>query len=938
MSTQVDFFSSFGPNSGYVRDLFNLYLNDPGLVGESWAQYFNTIVPVVSVENGTNGTLQPVAPVVATARVAAAIPEYTDGRYATGTEHGGELEQRIYRFVSAHRNRGHLRADVNPLHEGVIKPPVTEDINREFYKFSSEQLEQEYPCAGFARQEKMKLKDLIEQVESTYCGNIGFEYLHLLSQEERLWLQERIEARLDAGSYKLSSEQKIRHLQKMIDAEAFESELHKKYVGHKRFSLQGGETIIPMLNTVLEEAGIVGAREAVIGMAHRGRLNVLRNIMGKPLSEVFSDFEDQNIFSVLGSGDVKYHMGFESKYLNPRGQSLRLTLAPNPSHLEFVYPVVQGIVRARQDLSYDRDRKSVLSVIIHGDAAFIGQGIVTETLNMSNVEGYTTGGTIHLIINNQIGFTTSPDESRSSVYCTDFARAIQAPVLHVNCENVEAACWAAKLAVDFQNRYGRDVVLDLYCYRKYGHNEGDDPSFTQPLIYNEIKHKKTVAEIYGNQLVSEGVVSEADITAYYDTYSAEFSKAHEVSKKRKQMGEACAMHGRLRDPNPDTAVSIAVLKQIADTLVSFPSDFVPHPKLKQILQKRVDTLTTGEGIDWGFAEALAFGSIMADQVAVRLSGQDCGRGTFSQRHLVLNHYENGEHYTPFQQLTAQGYAPFEVYNSTLSENSVMGFEFGYSSIALNDTLVLWEAQFGDFANGAQVIIDQFISSSEQKWHQRSGIVLLLPHGYEGQGPEHSSARLERYLQLCAEGNMVVAYPSTAGQYFHLLRKQGLTEICRPMIVMTPKSLLRSPNAAVTVDKLTSGFFDPVLVNDSGAGTPEHVVFCSGKVFYDIEKALSDIESAPPVRVLRIEQLYPFPQNEISTALEGLTLKSVTWVQEEPRNMGAWFFMEPVLKQKFNLEIQYVGRSLSASTATGSSKRHVYETQQFLQELQDIVTR
>ncbi len=927
MSISQDIFEKFGPNAGYIRDLYQLYKTDPALVGETWATFFSQNIQEEQNGNGhyTNGSA--VNGNGHTAAFLAAPASYVDT---------GDLQQRIYRLVSAYRNRGHLKAKINPLSQGVVTPTQTEDIQLDYYNFTQAELESEQPCAGFAGLESLKLRDLIAELDRVYCGNIGFEYNHLLSQEERLWLQGKIESRLENGEYKLTADQKIRRLQKTIDAEAFENELHKKYVGQKRFSLQGGETTIPMLNTIVEGAGALGVKEAVIGMAHRGRLNVLRNIFGKALGDIFSEFEDQSIFSVLGSGDVKYHMGFESVYNNPDGEPVRLTLAPNPSHLEFVNPVVEGIARAKQDLTYNRDRRSVLPILIHGDAAFIGQGCVTETLNMANVEGYATGGTIHLVINNQVGFTTSPDESRSSTYCTDFAKAIQAPIMHINCENIEAACWAASLALDFRLRYQRDVVLDLYCYRRYGHNEGDDPSYTQPIIYKEIEQKKNVAELYAAELVEQGVLTEQDVIQYYEKYSAEFSQVHEDSRKSRKLGEACAMHGRLRVEAPETGTTREVLSQISETLVKYPKGFTVHPKLGKILEKRASTLGTEGGIDWGFAEGLAFGALMQQGVNVRLSGQDCGRGTFSQRHLVLNDYATGEHYIPFSSLADDGYARFEVLNSTLSETSVMGFEFGYSAFARNRALVMWEAQFGDFANGAQVIIDQFLCSSEQKWNQLSGLVLLLPHGYEGQGPEHSSARLERFLQLCADGNMVVCMPSNAAQHFHMLRRHGLTSICRPLIVMTPKSLLRAPEASCHVEDLVDGGFQPILVDDFSAdGKIDHVVFCSGKVFYDIKRVLDELKGAR-VKVVRLEQLYPFPQFELKKALKDVKAKTYSWVQEEPRNMGAWSHIHPYLEQKLEVKVEYTGRVVSASTATGSGKAHVYETQQFLKELLERV--
>ncbi|RMG40141.1 MAG: 2-oxoglutarate dehydrogenase E1 component [Candidatus Dadabacteria bacterium] len=917
MSAGESIFERFGPNSGLIEELYKLYQTDPRLVGSSWADFFEREFKDYADTNG-----HAAAPLALPERI-----EVRDSDYAG-------LQERVYRMISAYRGRGHFHADINPLSKGVVKLPHVQDLDIEFYGFTDQELDLEVTCAGFQGRETMVLRDLISELKKIYCSSIGFEFTHLVSQEERSWIQDKIEKRFQNG-YRLTHDQRLRRLQKIIDAEAFEAELHKKYIGHKRFSLQGAETVIPMLDTLLEEGGRNSVREAMIGMSHRGRLNVLVNTIGKPLEEVFSEFEDQNIFTVLGSGDVKYHMGFESVYRTPDGSALRVSLAPNPSHLEFVDPVVEGVARAKQDLFHKGNRHAVMPVLIHGDAAFIGQGIVPETLNLSLLSGYTTGGTIHIIVNNQIGFTTNPDESRSSVYCTDMARAVQAPIMHVNCENVEAACWAVKLAVEFRMRYGRDVVIDLYCYRKYGHNEGDDPSFTQPVTYSEIKTKKPISKIYTEKLVAEGDITEDLAKQYLNSFRERFEKAHEETAKE-VIGEVCSTLGRLRVPSPETGIDRSRLEEIANTLITYPDGFTPHPKLAKILEKRVQTLKDGKGIDWGFAETLAFGSLVQEGIKVRLSGQDCGRGTFSQRHLLLSSYDGTGRYSPLTRLCpAENPTCFEVWNSPLSENAVLGFEFGYATVP-EKTLILWEAQFGDFANGAQVIIDQFVAASEQKWNQLSGLVMLLPHGYEGQGPEHSSARLERYLQLCADGNMVVCYPTEAAQYFHLLRRQGLMKLKRPLIVMTPKSLLRDQRAACDVEALTSGSFQVVLETDYASDTDvEHLIFTSGKVYYDLCASLDQLDSAK-VKVIRLEQIYPFPQFELKKILKSVRPLSFTWVQEEPQNMGAWSFVEPFFRNKLGVELSYVGRPPSASTATGSAKRHAAEQKEIVDTVLSIV--
>ncbi|MCI5065887.1 2-oxoglutarate dehydrogenase E1 component [bacterium] len=899
--------------------MYRLYSQDPALVGETWAGYFERLASTHGSSNlGCVASSQEcVAPM----------------------QRGGAAQERVYRMVSAFRGRGHFKAAINPLSQGINPLPRVDDIQVDFYRFSDAELNEVYNCSGLALQEEMRLEEIIARLHRVYCGSIGFEFTHLLDQDERLWLQERIETRFEKG-YQLNAEQKLHRLQKIIEAEAFESELHRKYVGQKRFSLQGVETVIPMLDTLLEESAIEGVKKVIFGMPHRGRLNVLVNILGKPLEEVFTEFEDQSIHSALGSGDVKYHMGYDSNYTDINGRVLDLYLAPNPSHLEFVNPVVEGIARAHQDFHYDGNRKVVLPVLLHGDAAFAGQGVVFETLNMSLVDGYRTGGTVHLIVNNQIGFTTNPEESRSSVYATDMAKAVQAPIFHVNCEDIEAACWTMKTAIDFRNRYGRDVVVDLYGYRKYGHNEGDDPSFTQPISYAEIKTKKNIAEIYAEELVEEGTVTEEKAKEMRDLFQKRFQTADLSEDGGKQFGELCTVLGRLKDPSPQTGVPLEQLQKIASTLVEYPEDFVPHPKLKKILERRVATLSSDEGIEWGFAENLAFGSLQLDGVAVRLSGQDCGRGTFSQRHLLLSNYEQPGRYYPLQSLEKDGAAPFEVINSTLSEAGVVGFDFGYSTVK-SRSLVMWEAQFGDFANGAQVHIDQFISSSEAKWGQRAGLMMLLPHGYEGQGPEHSSARLERYLQLCAEGNMFVCYPSSGAQYFHLLRRQGLLDIKRPVIVMTPKSLLRLKEASSQPKELVKGAFQTIIPEVVSSGKKKKVAFfLSGKVYYDVKKRLE--EAADDLKgkaylLCRLEQLYPFPKEELSQLLEENSIKAAYWVQEEPQNMGAWTFCDGRFRAELDVELEYLGRPESASTATGSAKRHAKEQADIVDSVVKAIT-
>jgi 2-oxoglutarate dehydrogenase E1 component len=640
--------------------------------------------------------------------------------------------------------------------------------------------------------------------------------------------------------------------------------------------------------------------------------------------------------TVVGSGDVKYHLGFEGSFQLQGNSPITLQMVPNPSHLEFVNPVVEGVVRAIQDTKYGANRRAVLPLLMHGDAAVAGQGIVFETMGYSLLEGYATGGTVHIVINNQIGFTTTPDESRSTMYCTDFAKGFDCPIFHVNAEDPEAACWVTELAVEYRNTFGKDVFIDLIGYRKHGHNEGDDPSFTQPLTYAEIKNKKPLWASYGETLVTSGVLAQSDIDATVAAFKDTFAAAQERVALPIQ-GEACSMHGRLRIPSPETGVDPNVLTEIGTSLTQYPPGFVPHPKLAKILEKRVETVTQKGAIEWGVAEALAYGSLVAEGRSVRLSGQDCRRGTFIQRHIILDHYEAAEVFSPIAAFAAKkGSASFEVYNSSLSESGVLGFEFGYGTVAQKG-LVMWEAQFGDFSNGAQVIIDQFISSSEAKWGQLSGVTLLLPHAYEGQGPEHSSARLERYLQLCGEGNMSVCYPTTSAQQFHLLRRQGLLEINRPLVVMTPKSLLRLASASSPFEEFTTGSFKPVIEDDlSEGGEVSYVVILAGKIYHDVMPALKALGQVP-VKVVRIEQLHPFPQYEFKKSLKDGPEKRAIWVQEEPMNMGAWSYVQPYLQNKLGLDVTYVGRQAAASTATGSPKHHAAEQKAIVGEVVRIVS-
>jgi len=841
-------------------------------------------------------------------------------------------EAAVLQLINAYRVRGHLIANLDPLgSEPGYHPeldPITYgltiwDLDRKFLTGSlADAMGQEAP------QPVATLREILETLRRAYCGKVGCEYMNIQHPEQKRWLQLHLEP--ETAHQPLPPATRIRILEQLVQAEEFEHFLHSRFVGHKRFSIEGAETAIPILDELLNQAAAGGVQEVVIGMAHRGRLNVLANIVGKSLVQIFSEFEGYpDPASTQGTGDVKYHLGATGVRHTPSGQQITVSVSPNASHLEAVDPVVEGVVRAKQERIGDTQRDRVIPVLIHGDAAFAGQGVVAETLNLSQLHGYRTGGTIHLVINNQIGFTTPPGEARSSPYSTDVARGVQAPIFHVNGDDPEAAIRVARLAFEYRQQFKKDVVIDMFCYRRHGHNEADDPSYTQPILYRKIKDHPSVAVLYAGLLIREGVITQEDVKRLRRRAADRLGPAYEQSQKDAQHYEfqelSVFLPEELSVLLPQTAANRELLQRVARGITSFPKGFHLHPKLNAFVDRRKRWLEAGGVIDWAFAETLAFGTMLFEGTPVRLSGQDSSRGTFSQRHLVFSDYETGQEYCPLQHLDgAQG--RFEVYDSSLSEYAVLGFEFGYC-VADPLTLVIWEAQFGDFANGAQIMIDQFISCSESKWSQPNGLVLLLPHGYEGQGPEHSSARVERFLTLCAGGNMQVANCTTPAQYFHLLRRQtyGGTDrrgVRKPLVIFTPKSLLRHPQVVSPVEDFTSGAFQEVF-DDPGPVEPDNVsriLLCSGKIFYELlaerqERGVAD------VAIVRVEQLYPFPDS----TLEGIFQRypkhrEVIWVQEEPRNMGAWRFVRAWI----NHPLEYVGRPESASPATGSYRRHLKE--------------
>ncbi|CAN5608644.1 2-oxoglutarate dehydrogenase E1 component [soil metagenome] len=831
------------------------------------------------------------------------------------------------RLIAAYRDLGHLAANIDPLSETAPEYPWLISLDR--FHLKAEDFEQPIDAQMyFGMSGMVPLKTVHEALRETYCGTVGFEYMHLQDIPARKWLAHRIEPSRSRPN--LPRRERLRTLMMLHDAELFERFLHTKYVGQKRFSLEGGETMLPMLDALIQKCPSLGLQEIVIGMAHRGRLNVLANVLHMPFEELFNEFEDRWLPDQWdGDGDVKYHIGYSADVAADGGK-VHISLTPNPSHLEIVNPVVEGRVRAKQRLHNDVDRSRGMALLIHGDAAFAGQGVVAETLNMAGLSGYRTGGTVHIIINNQIGFTTSPRDARSTQYCTDVAKFVQAPIFHVNGDDPESAVMIAELALAFRQEFKRDVVIDLVCYRKWGHNEADEPSFTHPVLYKKIKDKASVVSIYAKKLVDEGVIAQDEADAIAADFKTQLEAALKEVKntppRKKGMkgfqGTWDGLGTNYSHTPAHTAVSKEVLERIADRIATVPETFTPHPKLKDLLGSRRDAVHHNKSIDWGTGEALAFGSLVLEGHTVRLSGQDCRRGTFSHRHCVLYDYNTGESFCPLDRLDPKQ-APFDVFDSLLSEAAVLGFEYGYSLDDPN-ALVIWEAQFGDFFNGAQVIIDQFISSGESKWKRSSGLVLLLPHGYEGSGPEHSSARPERFLQMCAEDNMHVCNFTTPANFFHALRRQLKRGFRKPLIVMTPKSLLRHPMAVSTVEDFTQGRFQEVI-DDAGAN-PEsvrRVLLCTGKVSYELiaERAKRHTDQ---VAIIRLEQMYPWPEQQLQQVLAKYRRAiEWKWVQEESQNNGAWFFVEPRLRT-MGFPFEYVGRDASASPSTGSNFIHHHE--------------
>ena len=930
-----------GGNAAYLADLYAKWAESPEDVDHSFAELFASLDDETrSVLTDASGASwaprhwdagEPAAtPAAAKSKPAAALSEAEVGERTLDSI-------RALMMIRTYRVRGHLQAKLDPL--GLQVQKVHPELDPATYGFTAKDFDRPIFINGVLGVQSATLREILAKLYESYCGSIGVEFMHIQDPEQKSWIQRRIEGA--PWRALLPAEQRRTILQQLTEAEGFETFCQKRFVGTKRFGLEGGEVTIPALHAILDVATRAGVIEVAIGMPHRGRLNTLVNIVRKPFTAVFSEFggASSKPDDVQGSGDVKYHLG-TSTDVDMAGHMVHLSLQPNPSHLEAVDPVVVGKIRARQDIYGDKERRTAMAILMHGDAAFAGQGLVYETLAMSQLIGYRIGGTIHVIVNNQIGFTTVPAHAYSGLYCTDVAKSIQSPILHVNGDDPEAVVYCARLCAEYRQQFGADIVLDIVCYRRHGHNEGDEPAFTQPIMYRAIAGRKTSRTLYAEQLAAEGVVSAADSQAMVDNFFETLDQSYQAAQSYK-VNKADWLEGRwsgLKQSDQEeeriddaTAVPNAALLQIGRALSTPPANFELNGKIKRQLEQKRQMFETGEGIDWATGEALGFGSLLMDGHRVRLSGEDCQRGTFSQRHAVLIDQSNQNEYIPLNNIVP-GQAKIEIYNSLLSEAGVLGFEYGYT-LADPQTLVLWEAQFGDFANGAQVIIDQFLASGETKWLRMSGLTLLLPHGYEGQGPEHSSARLERYLQLCAERNMTVCNLTTPANYFHALRRQLKRNFRKPLIIMTPKSLLRHKLAVSNLADFAEGsFFKTVITEIDPIAEPaevKRVVLCSGKVYYDLlaerrERGITD------VAILRLEQIYPFPVLSLPKLLAPYANADIVWCQEEPENMGAWRFVDRRIETVLGKlggparRPLYVGRAEAASPATGLAKVHASE--------------
>jgi len=938
-----------GWQSDFVEAQYARYQADPNSVGPEWLNFFRGFELGLTLETGAAdggsthvAATSAVKPAVATATTTAAPTTFNRAPAVVTTTvaapgAGDELQRRVDTLIQRYRTFGHLAAQLDPL--GTTRP-FPEVLTLEAAGLDDSALERSFDPGTLPLDNPATLGEIVSCLEATYCGSMGVEYAHIGCLDRQAWLAKRLEAARSKPEF--SADTKRRLLAKLLEADSFEAFLANRYVGKKRFGLEGGETLIPILDQLLEAGPALGVQEFMLGMAHRGRLNVLANIVGKNLQQIFTEFDEAWTAAFAGGGgDVKYHMGYSNEHTTSSGQKLRVVLAANPSHLEFVNSVVLGRCRGKQRLIDDTERKMVVPVIIHGDSAFPGQGIVAECFNMMHLDGYTVGGTIHVVVNNQVGFTTNPGDTFAGKYCTDLAKAYDCPVLHVNGDDAEACAWASRIAMEWRQAFGHDIVLEMWCYRKNGHNETDEPMFTQPVLYGRVKKARPAFRTYRARLVAEGVVTDAEVESMLAARTAAMDRAQTAAKQqpidpvidpfRKAW---TGLTGQYSHEPVTTKVPQDTLETLAKRLGNVPAHTNLHKTIVRTLESRAGAIASGT-IDWATGELLAYATLLVEGHPIRLSGQDVERGTFSHRHAVVNCQDTNEGYCQLNNLVESGkQARFCVHNSPLTENAVLGFEYGYS---LGDPrmLVIWEGQFGDFANGAQVIIDQFIASGEAKWKRSTGLMMLLPHGYEGQGPEHSSARLERFLQLCAHDNMQVVYPTTSAQVFHLIRRQVKQGFRKPLIVMTPKSMLRLEAAKSRVEGLTDGHFrtvlpDPGIAREAGDAVTK-VLFCSGKIYHELAEQ-REKSGQTTTAVIRLEQLFPFPDAAVTKAIGAYpNAKKFVWVQEEPRNMGAYRFAQAQLKELCSIDVGYIGRPDSASPAVGSAKQHAIEQDKILTE-------
>ncbi|MCT7359884.1 2-oxoglutarate dehydrogenase E1 component [Thalassolituus pacificus] len=923
-----------GGNVAYMEELFETYLKDPNEVPEEWRNYFDQL-PRVDENTSVDTPHKPIREqFLLISKNQRRSRPVSQG--SVSSDH--ELKQvQVLQLINAYRGRGHQHAKLDPL--DLMERQKVPDLDLSFHGLSRADLDTVFKTGSlFIGQDEASLNDILAALEMTYCGTVGSEYMHIVNTAEQRWFQQRLES--VRAHPKFGSEVKLHLLERLTAAEGLEKYLGSRYPGVKRFGLEGGESLIPLMDELIQRSGTYGAKEIVIGMAHRGRLNTLINTLGKKTSDLFDEFDGKVHYE--SHGDVKYHQGFSSNVMTSGGE-VHLALAFNPSHLEIVSPVVEGSVRARQDRRNDTTGEKVVPVIMHGDSAFAGQGVVMETFQMSQTRAYKTGGTIHIVINNQVGFTTSKREDvRSTEYCTDVAKIVEAPILHVNGDDPEAVLFVTQLAVDYRNEFKKDVVIDLVCYRRRGHNEADEPSGTQPLMYAKIKSQKTTRELYSNKLIEAGVLTQEDSKEFEEEYRKALDNGHHVAKSLvKEPNTELFVNwtpylGHEWTARADTRFDLKQLQELANKLLEVPEGFSVQRQVGKIMEDRGRMAAGAMPINWGFAETMAYATLLHEGHQIRITGQDVGRGTFSHRHAVLHNQKDGSSYIPLQHVK-EDQPPFDLYDSLLSEEAVLAFEYGYSTTTPG-ALVIWEAQFGDFANGAQVVFDQFISSGEHKWGRLCGLTMLLPHGYEGQGPEHSSARMERYLQLCAEHNVQICVPSTPAQVYHMLRRQVIRPLRKPLVVMSPKSLLRHKLAISTLEELAGGRFYTVIdeVDELDAKAVRRVLLCSGKVYYDLLERRR-AEEINDVAIVRIEQLYPFPAKQLAKVLSKYSnVEEVIWTQEEPMNMGAWYSSQHHMRRALSqlnpdLHLQYAGRAASASPAAGYMALHLEQQETLIRD-------